>query len=135
VAGFIGSPPINFINVSLKKSDGSFFLKSRDLEIPLPKELGSKVGNNSTSSEVVLGIRPEHIMINEKEGIDTEIYVVEPLGREILVSAKLGDSMIKVLTSPPFKADMGDKVRLSFNLDKIMLFDKKTEKSLLLDKD
>ncbi|TKJ46037.1 sugar ABC transporter ATP-binding protein [Candidatus Aerophobetes bacterium Ae_b3b] len=135
VAGFIGSPPINFINVSLEKSDGRFLLKSRDLEIPLPKELGSKAGNNSTSSEVVLGIRPEHILINEKEGIDTEIYVVEPLGREILVSAKLGDSMIKVLTSPPFKANMGDRVRLSFNLDKIMLFDKKTEKSLLLDKD
>jgi len=135
VAGFIGSPPINFINVSLDKSNGRFLLKSRDLEIPLPKELGSKAENNSTSSEVVLGIRPEHIMINEKEGIDTEIYVVEPLGREILVSAKLGDSMIKVLTSPPFKANMGDKVRLSFNLDKIMLFDKKTEKSLLLDKD
>jgi len=70
-------------------------------------------------------------MINEKEGIDTEIYVVEPLGRDILVSAKLGDSMIKVLTSPPFKANMGDRVRLSFKLDKIMLFDKKTEKSLL----
>jgi len=135
VAGFIGSPPINFINVSLKKSDGSFFLKSRDFEIPLPQELGSKAGNNSTSSEVILGIRPEHILIDEKEGIDTEIYVVEPLGREILVSAKLGDSMIKVLTSPPFKANMGDRVRLSFNLDKIMLFDKKTEKSLLLDKD
>lgn len=135
VAGFIGSPPINFINVSLEKSDGRFLLKSRDFEIPLPKELGSKAGNNSTSSEVVLGIRPEHITINEKEGMDTEVYVVEPLGREILVSAQLGDSMIKVLTSPPFKADMGEKVRLSFKLDKIMLFDKKTEKSLLLDKD
>ncbi len=135
VAGFIGSPPINFIDVSLEKSDGRFLLKSRDLEIELPKEIGSKAENNSTSSGVVLGIRPEHILINEKEGIETEVYVVEPLGREILVSAKLGDSMIKVLTSPPFKADMGDKVRLSFKLDKIMLFDKKTEKSLLLDKD
>jgi ABC-type sugar transport system ATPase subunit len=135
VAGFIGSPPINFINVSLEKSDGGFLLKSRDLEIELPKETGSKAENNSTSSEVVLGIRPEHIMINEKGGVGTEVYVVEPLGRDILVSAKLGDSMIKVLTSPPFKANMGDRVRLSFNLDKIMLFDKKTKKSLLLDKD
>jgi len=79
----------------------------------------------------VLGVRPEHIMINEKKGLDTEIYVVEPLGRDILVSAKLGDSMIKALTSPPFKANMGDRIRLSFNLDRIMLFDKKTEKSLL----
>ncbi|MFQ6066904.1 MAG: ABC transporter ATP-binding protein, partial [bacterium] len=135
VAGFIGSPPINFIDVSLEKSNSRFLLKSKDLQIPFPKELGSKAENNSTSSEVVLGIRPEHIMINEKEGIETEVYVVEPLGRDILVSAKLGDSMIKVLTSPPFKADMGDRVRLSFNLDKILLFDKRTEKSLLFDKD
>lgn len=135
VAGFIGSPPINFIDVSLEKSDGSFFLKSRDFEIELPEEIGSKAENNSTSSGVVLGIRPEHITINEKEGIETEVYVVEPLGRDILVTVKLGDSTIKVLTSPPFKAAMGDRVRLSFKLDKIMLFDKRTEKSLLLDKD
>ena len=135
VAGFIGSPPTNFIDVSLEKSDSRFLLKSRDLEIELPKETGSRAENNSTSSKVILGIRPEHIRINEEKGLDTEIYVVEPLGRDILVSAKLGDSMIKVLTSPPFKANMGDRVRLSFNLDKIMLFDKKTEKSLLSGKD
>lgn len=67
-----------------------------------------------------------------KEGVETKVYVVEPLGRDMLVSAKLGDLMIKVLTPPPFKANMGDRVRLSFKLDKIMLFDKKTEKSLLL---
>lgn len=135
VAGFIGSPPINFISVSLQESDGRFLLKNRDLQIELAKELGSKAENNSTSSEIMLGIRPEHITINKKEGIETEVYVVEPLGRDILVSVKLGKSMIKVFASPSFKANIGDRVRLNFNLDKMMLFDKKTEKSLLLDKD
>lgn len=135
VAGFIGSPPINFISVSLEKSDGRFLLKNRDLQIELAKKMGSKAENNSTSSEIMLGIRPEHITINKKEGIETEVYVVEPLGRDILVSVKLGKSMIKVFASPSFKANIGDRVRLNFNLDKMMLFDKKTEKSLLLDKD
>lgn len=135
VAGFIGSPPINFISVSLQKSDGRFLLKNRDLQIELAKEIGSKAENNSTSSEILLGIRPEHITINKKEGIETEVYVVEPLGRDILVSVKLGKSMIKVFASPSFKANIGDRVRLNFNSDKIMLFDKKSEKSLLLDKD
>ncbi|MQY60105.1 MAG: ATP-binding cassette domain-containing protein [Clostridia bacterium] len=135
VAGFIGSPPINFISVSLQKSDGRFLLKNRDLQIELAKEIGSKAENNSTSSEILLGIRPEHITINKKEGIETEVYVVEPLGRDILVSVKLGKSMIKVFASPSFKANIGDRVKLNFNLDKIMLFDKKTEKSLLLDED
>ena len=135
VAGFIGSPPINLISVSLQKSDGRFLLKNRDLQIKLAKEIGSKAENNSTGSGILLGIRPEHITINEKEGIETEVYVVEPLGRDILVSVKLGKSMIKVFASPSFKANIGDRVRLNFNLDKIMLFDKKSEKSLLLDKD
>ena len=135
VAGFIGSPPINFISVSLQKSDGRFLLKNRDLQIELAKEIGSKAENNSTSSEILLGIRPEHITINKKEGIETEVYVVEPLGRDILVSVKLEKSMIKVLAPPSFKANIGERVRLNFNLDKIMLFDKKTEKSLLLDED
>jgi ABC-type sugar transport system ATPase subunit len=105
------------------------------LQIELAKEIGSKAENNSTSSEILLGIRPEHITINKKEGIETEVYVVEPLGRDILVSVKLGKSMIKVFAPPSFKANIGDRVRLNFNLDKIMLFDKKSEKSLLLDKD
>jgi ABC-type sugar transport system ATPase subunit len=135
VAGFIGSPPINLISVSLQKSDGRFLLKNRDLQIELAKEIGSKAENNSTSSEILLGIRPEHITINKKEGTETEVYVVEPLGRDILVSVKLGKSMIKVFASPSFKANIGDRVRLNFNSDKIMLFDKKSEKSLLLDKD
>lgn len=135
VAGFIGSPPINFLSVSLEKSDGRFLLKNRDLQIELAKEIGSKAENNSTSSEILLGIRPEHITINKKEGIETEVYVVEPLGRDILVSVKLGKSMIKFFAPPSFKANIGERVRLNFNLDKIMLFDKKSEKSLLLDKD
>lgn len=133
VAGFIGSPPTNFIDVSLERSNGKFILRNESLELKLPREIVSKVESNSTSSEIVLGIRPEHITLNqEKEGIKTEVYVIEPLGREILVSVKLGDYIVKVLTPPPFKVGMGEKVWLGFNLDKIMLFDKKTEKSLLL---
>jgi ABC-type sugar transport system ATPase subunit len=133
VASFIGSPPINLIDVSLQRSNGKFVLKNESLEIELPREVGFKAKNNFIGSQLVLGIRPEHITLNqEKKGIEAEIYVIEPLGREILVTVKLGDLPLKVLTLPPFKAEIGNKVWLDFNLDKIMLFDKKTEKSLLL---
>ncbi|MEA3485157.1 MAG: ABC transporter ATP-binding protein [Candidatus Aerophobetes bacterium] len=133
VAGFIGSPPINFIDVSLERSNGKFILKNESLEIELSRGIGSKVESNFMGSEIVFGIRPEHMAINqEKKGIEAEIYVIEPLGREILVTVKVGDLFLKVLTSPPFTTEIGNKAWLNFNLDKIMLFDKKTEKSLLL---
>jgi len=133
VASFIGSPPANFIDVSLKKIDGKFILENSALRIEVPGETGSVVENNFTGSEIVLGIRPEDITINqEKKGIKAEVYVVELLGRDILVSVKLGDFIVKAITSPPFDANMGDKVWLNFNLDRIMLFDKKTKESLLV---
>lgn len=133
VAGFIGSPPANFIDVSLERSNGRTILKNSDLQIELPKEIGSMAEDNSTGSDLVLGIRPEHIIINqEKKGIKAEVYVVEPLGREILVTVKLGDLVLRVITSPPFNANIGDKIWVEFNLSKIMLFDNKTKESLLV---
>ncbi|RKX55504.1 MAG: sugar ABC transporter ATP-binding protein [Thermotoga sp.] len=133
VAGFIGSPSINLIDVSLARSNGKFFLKGKGVQIELPREISSRVESNSLSPQLVFGIRPEHITVNQKkEGIKAEVYVVEPLGRENLVTIKTSDISLKVLTSPTLKIGPEEKVWIDFNLDKIMLFDKETGRSLLL---
>jgi len=54
------------------------------------------------------------------------------MGMQVLVTVKLGNLQIKVLTTPPFTKEMGEKIKLHFNINKIHLFDKNTEKSLLL---
>ena len=132
VAGFIGSPPMNFIDVSLQQLEEQFLLKNVDITIEISSKIGKFIQSHSRNNEIVLGIRPEDIKIDHKKGEEAEIYVVEPMGMQVLVTVKLGNLQIKVLTTPPFTKKMGGKVKLRFNVNKIHLFDKNTEKSLLL---
>jgi ABC-type sugar transport system ATPase subunit len=132
VASFIGTPPMNLIEVSLKSLEDKFFVQNKDLQIELPSEVAQKA-KNSTSDKMVIGIRPEDIVLDQKKGIEAEVYVMEPLGRDLLITFKIGQLTLKVLTSPTFAANIGDKVWLKLNMDKIHLFDKETGESLLLE--
>jgi ABC-type sugar transport system ATPase subunit len=132
VAGFIGSPPMNFIDVSLKQSEEQFLLKNEDIAIEIPAKISKLIQSRSQDDEVVLGIRPEDIKIDHKNGEEAEVYVIEPMGMQVLVTVKLGNLQIRILTAPPFTKKMSEKVKLHFNVNKIHLFDKNTEKSLLL---
>lgn len=73
-------------------------------------------------------------LISEKLNRDAERISerTKPLGREVLVSLKVGEEILKVLVSKPFNYRMGDKVGLRLNTHKIHLFDRKTERSLLV---
>ncbi|MHC2995088.1 MAG: ABC transporter ATP-binding protein [Candidatus Atribacteria bacterium] len=132
VAGFIGSPPMSFINVFPEKAGEKFLLKNEDITIEIPSKIGKLIQSRSQDNEIVLGIRPEDIKIDHKKGEEGEIYVIEPMGMQVLVTVKLGNLQIKVLTAPPFTKKMGESVKLHFNTNKIHLFDKNTERSLLL---
>ncbi|HAJ33212.1 MAG TPA: sugar ABC transporter ATP-binding protein [Candidatus Atribacteria bacterium] len=132
VAGFIGSPPMNIIDVFLEQSGEKYFLKNKDITIEIPLKISKLIQSRSQDNKIVLGIRPEDIKIDYKKGEEVEVYVIEPMGMQVLVTVKLGNLQIRVLTTPPFKKKMGEKVKLHFNLEKIHLFDKNTEKSLLL---
>ncbi len=132
VAGFIGSPPMSFIDVFLEQAGEKFLLKNEDITIEIPSKIGKLIQSRSRDNEIVLGIRPEDIKIDHKKGEEGEVYVIEPMGMQVLVTVKLGNLQIKVLTAPPFTKKMGESVKLHFNTNKIHLFDKNTERSLLL---
>jgi len=132
VAGFIGSPPMNLIDVFLEQAEEQFLLKNEYITVDIPSKIGKLIQSRSQDNEIVLGIRPEDIKIDHKKGKEAEVYVIEPMGMQVLVTAKLGNLQIKVLTAPPFIKKMGENVKLHFNTNKIHLFDKNTERSLLL---
>ncbi|MBA7570577.1 hypothetical protein ES708_12330 [subsurface metagenome] len=124
---------MNFIDVSLKQSEEQFLLKNEDIAIEIPSKISKLIQSRSQNDEIVLGIRPEDIKIDHKNGEEAEVYVVEHMGMQVLVTVKLGNLQIRILTAPPFTKKMGENIKLHFNADKIHLFDKNTEKSLLLD--
>jgi len=134
VAGFIGSPPMNFIECTFKEKDGSYFLDAGSFFLPLSDSISKIVNEKASSSELILGIRPEDIFIEkrgEKGMIKAEVYVTEPMGSEVIVDLKVGDEIIKAKTSPDIKINLGDEVFVGFNKNKMHIFDKATEKAII----
>jgi len=136
VAGFIGTPPMNFIEASLERLAGEVFLVNEVLRLRLPEELARRVATSMpASAQLVLGIRPEDVAIAQEGELEGEIQVLEPLGRDLLVTISLGSGgtqgpTIKVLAPPTLRAAMGDKVKLQLDMGRIHLFDKATGEAL-----
>jgi inositol-phosphate transport system ATP-binding protein len=131
-AEFIGSPPMNFLKVRVEERNGGIVLAGDGIQMPLAGELGPKVKMLGVGREVILGIRPEDISLEAGPGdAQAEVYVVEPLGRDMLVNLRLRETLLRVLASPTFSAPIGAAVALTLKRSEIHLFDPQTEQALL----
>jgi len=127
VAGFVGNPPMNFLDVEVVREDGEYHARCEGFDVVVPPHRGEKIVGKG---KVILGIRPEDITIAD-QGIAGEIFVVEPLGRDDLIDVRLGEAGVHVLADPTLGLKMGQTVTLDFNTHKVQFFDPQTEKSLL----
>lgn len=134
VAGFIGSPPTNFIDCSYIDEKGKSYLDAGAFRTEI-KNLKKIIEKEAKGSELILGIRPEDIGIQKEkpreESIEAEVYAAEPLGSEIIVTLKVGEDLIKAKTAPDFEAKIGDKMYVTMNKDKMHLFDKATNQKIV----
>ncbi len=128
VAGFVGNPPMNFLDVEVVRENGEYHARRAGFDVVVPADRGEKAVDRGN---VILGIRPEDVTIADDEGIAGEIYVVEPLGRDDLIDVRIGEISIHVLADPALGLRMGQTVRLNFNTHKVQFFDPQTENSLL----
>ena len=132
VATFVGNPPMNVLPVTY---NGTGFRVGQQV-IPCPPLLRAKF-SPSPDQRFDLGIRPEQISLapSEMEGhLMVEVMVVEPLGRETLIRAKLaGSNPALYLTwqaSPQVQPQPGDRLLIQFNLEAIFLFDEASGKTV-----
>ena len=131
VAGFVGSPPTNFFDCTLTEEG---VLDAGEFKYVLPKDLMEVVAESATSHEFILGIRPQHIKVYKRRKrkanlIEAQLYTTEPLGEIMILDLKVGDTLVKTIVDPSFKA--AEELWIEFPIDKIYIFDKKTEKSLV----
>ncbi len=135
VGGFIGSPPMNFLRAVFIRRGEDFVLKGTDFEVKIPRELGNEICKYvSEGSEVIIGIRPEHIYIatrEEENAIPATVYVTEPLGTETIINIKLGDTIVKMKVPREVYFEAGTKIWIRFDVDRIHLFDPKTEELIV----
>jgi multiple sugar transport system ATP-binding protein len=121
VAGFIGSPAMNFLTGGI--GEGGFAVG--DVWLPLPEH----AQRNWVGGSIVYGIRPEHIRVGG-EGIAAEIRVVEPTGAETYLIAGIGGQEITCVVRDRLDVKVGQKVRLSPDPSRVHLFDPASERRL-----
>jgi multiple sugar transport system ATP-binding protein len=125
VAGFIGSPAMNFLKGKITVNGSASFEGPNGVKLPL----GSGAPSNSDGKPAVYGIRPEHFTIAD-DGAEAEIVVVEPTGSETQVFAKLGGEEVVAVFRERHQFNPGDKIRLKPDQRVVHLFDDATGQRL-----
>ena len=139
VAGFIGSPQMNFLDGTLQKSGDQYTVDLAGTTIPLPKEktadgkLDAYVGKT-----LKVGIRPEDIKDDEEflekhpnSHLNAEVEVSELMGAEIYLYLTYQGQNLMARVAPTSKSRRGDKIVVAMDTNKIHLFDPESEKTLL----
>ncbi|HLZ04454.1 MAG TPA: sn-glycerol-3-phosphate ABC transporter ATP-binding protein UgpC [Bradyrhizobium sp.] len=127
VAGFIGAPTMNMIPAKLEGADGLRLAGSELIRFPRA---------SAAAADLVLAVRPEDVDIAPAAGgegrvvLPATIDVVEPLGADTLVFATMAGHQMAVRVRPDARPQRGSPVHLSFDLDRVHLFDAATGKRL-----
>ena len=139
VAGFIGSPQMNFINVKVDKRDNGVYLVNDNISIKLPEGKGNRPElAEYYGKEVVMGIRPENIHEDEtylstmpESVVDVDVDLTEMMGAETFLYLKLANAPLIARLNRRTTAQHGDKIKVAFDANKIHLFDKDTEGAII----
>jgi multiple sugar transport system ATP-binding protein len=135
VAGFIGSPAMNFFSARLKRN-GSLVADAGEFTIPIPESMAKGLGGYVGKS-VVLGIRPEDIHDPqflppniEAADVNAKVDVTELMGNEILLYLLSGKNTFVARVDPRSNARVGDTAKVVFNVQKLHVFDAENEMAL-----
>ena len=125
VAGFIGSPAMNFLHGKLGSESGrSVFKSNSGLALPIARAPAASDGK-----PVVLGVRPEHLATNG-DGAAVNVVVVEPMGSETQVVAKTGEQELICLFRDRVMPSPGETIRIACDPNLVHLFDPDSGKTL-----
>jgi multiple sugar transport system ATP-binding protein len=133
VAGFIGSPSMNFVQVTTGREGDRAVLHDEAFTVPLPDRFREAVGP-TTGRALTLGIRPEHLAIgpvgDNAATVRTTVDVVEFLGNEELLHLRAGGHDLVAVVDASHRVRPGDVLDLGIPFDKVHLFDDETGDSL-----
>jgi len=136
VAGFIGSPAMNFFDGKLVKVDGNMFVDTGAFRVQIPEDR-QDVYMPFDGKPVIFGLRPEDIYDPRFEApdiigrsVEGNVEVTELMGNEIFVFLKSGEHNYVARIDPRTNFRMGDKVNITFNMGNMHIFDKETEQAI-----
>lgn len=136
VAGFIGSPPMNFLNGKISAINGDFFFVDRGIKLRLLPQHHAKI-SPYRDKEVIFGIRPEDLYdkifaqdARPEFTITATVDVVEPMGSEIFLYLNAGNNSFVARVSNQDTATVNQDLQVVFDMSKAHFFDPKTEQAI-----
>jgi multiple sugar transport system ATP-binding protein len=134
VAGFIGSPAMNFATVTMMDGNGRLTAKNAGLELEVPHIHADRLRSHA-GRQVTIGIRPENLHVaseSDPAGLTfpSKVEVVEQLGSEILLDVRVGDDTMVASVDPTIRARVQDQIRLAVNPARLHFFDTDTETAI-----
>jgi multiple sugar transport system ATP-binding protein len=134
VAGFVGEPPMNFLECECRQEGGRHVLDHKGIILDMPPHGEALAQRGAIPRQVTLGIRPFYIDIGlEKSArhmIPAEVFVVEPLGDMTVVSVTLLGTRLQIAAEPDFRAAREQTLWLAFDPTHTLLFDGETRRAL-----
>lgn len=136
VAGFIGSPAMNFFPATIQQSDGRLVVNGKSFALEIPEDY-KKAYEPHIGKPIIFGIRPEDIFNPEfapplvnAQPVDTTVDITELMGNEIFLFLKSGDHDFVARVDPRTRVSIGESMRVVFDMSNMHIFDRETEKTI-----
>jgi len=131
VAGFIGTPEMNFIDCELKEEREQVFLVAEHMKLAISRELMKKIDKRTKNSALVLGCRPADLILHRqasqaKYALEGTVFIYEPLGAEQIVEVKVGARRVRVVTPADLQVELDEWVSVEIPEGMFHVFDKNT---------
>ena len=135
VAGFIGTPQMNFFHGELHREAETYFLELGGTRLEIAEEKQQRLRQYDVPAQpVVAGIRPEHVLLTEGEGFSGQVDVIEMMGSNTHLHVRFGDEECVIVVpdgdEPVREFQHGETVQFMFHADRIHLFSRETEQNL-----
>ncbi len=138
VAGFIGSPAMNFLDARVEEENGQLYVKGKGFKLAIAADKATDEVKAYAGKEVVMGIRPEDVRTpemmhqpREEMQFPARVRVREPLGDEQIVYADCAGDDVVAKLDPHLPIEHGQDITLEAVTERMHLFDKETEKAIV----
>jgi ABC-type sugar transport system ATPase subunit len=129
VAGFVGTPQMNFLRGSIGTDSGTLVFTSDGMVVPLPHYTNAQLAD-----DVTLAVRPHNLRAQTSQApnsLPVTVFALEHLGHESIVIFETADrSKLRAVVAPGFAAEVGQMMHVTFDPASVKLFDSRTERPL-----
>ena len=135
VATFVGIPVMNFIDCHLSEKNGATFVEANAFQLQISDtSRGSLKEQKFLDQDAIMGIRPEHVHVDKepfKGAIEAKVWLFQHFGDTGYVSLEIGPYIVTAKVDPLFRFEEGETVFVKLNDERIHIFDKASEKTIL----